>query len=85
MFMCSKYIFSVNCLHFSVYRDHVKVGTRHHKQALRYQATFAKDVNALIVTFNELGNPFVECSGELLTLDTKDIKMQCNQFFLLNN
>ena len=73
MFMSSKNYFLVNCLHFSVYHDHVKVDTRHHKQALHYQEAFAKDVNALIATFNELSNPFVECSGELLTLDTKDI------------
>ena len=30
-------------------------------------------LHALIASFNELGNPFIECSSELLTLDTKDI------------
>jgi len=47
--------------------------TRHHEQALHYQTNFAKDVSALIKTFNELDNPFLESSGELIMLDTKDI------------
>ena len=50
-----------------------KTVTRHHEQAAHYQSTFAKDVNALINTFNELDNPFSENSGDLITLDTKDI------------
>ena len=32
-----------------------------------------EDVNSLIAVFNELGNPFLECSKDLLTLMTKDI------------
>ena len=49
------------------------VTTSHHEQIPHHQATFAKDTNCLIATFNELGNPFLECSKELLTLDTKDL------------
>ena len=49
------------------------VTTSHHEQTPHHQATFAKDTNCLIATFNELGNPFLECSKELPTLDTKDL------------
>jgi len=38
-----------------------------------YQTAFVKDVNLLVSTFNELGNPFTESSNELISLDTKDI------------
>ena len=53
--------------------DDGKVVTRHHEQTPHHQAAFAKDVNSLLATFSELGNPFLECSEELLTLDTKAI------------
>ena len=49
------------------------VTTSHHDQMPHHQATFAKDANCLIATFNELGNPFLECSKELLSPDTKDL------------
>ena len=45
----------------------------HHEQNLNTQNKFAKDVNALVETFEELGNPFLEDNGDLLTLDTKKI------------
>ena len=46
---------------------------RHHEQNINTQNTFAKDVNALVDTFEEMGNPFLENNGDLLTLDTKII------------
>ena len=46
---------------------------RHHEQNLNTQKTFAKDVKALVATFEEMGNPFLEDNGDLLTLDTKII------------
>uniref|UniRef100_H3APT7 Uncharacterized protein n=1 Tax=Latimeria chalumnae TaxID=7897 RepID=H3APT7_LATCH len=45
----------------------------HHEQVPHMQASFAKDVKALVAAFKELGNPFFEDSEELLTLDIKDI------------
>ena len=45
----------------------------HHEQNLNTQNKFAKDVNALVETFEELGNPFLEDNGDLVTLDTKKI------------
>ena len=35
--------------------------------------SFAKDVNASIDTIEDMGNPFLEDSKDLLTLDNKDI------------
>ena len=49
------------------------VTTSHHEQTPHHQTTFAKDSNCLIATFNEFCNPFLECSKELLTLNTKDL------------
>ena len=45
--------------------------SKHHEQVPHVQMTFAKDVKSLVVTFEELGNPFFECSKELIVLDTK--------------
>ena len=50
-----------------------KKSNLHHEQNLITQNKFAKDVNASVKTFEELGNPFLEDKGELLTLDTKKI------------
>ena len=46
---------------------------KHHEQVPHVQMTFAKDVKSLVVTFEELGNPFLEYSKELVVLDTKII------------
>ena len=47
--------------------------TSHHDQSHNSQVTFKKDVEALVDAFCDLGNPFLEDSGDLMTLDTKDI------------
>ena len=47
--------------------------SKHHEQVPHFQMTFAKDVKSLVATFEELGNPFLECSKELVVLDTKVI------------
>lgn len=46
---------------------------KHHEQTPAAQVTFAKEVANLISTIDDMGNPFSEDSGDLLTLDTKDI------------
>ena len=46
---------------------------KHHEQVPHVQTTFAKDIKSLVVTFEELGNPFLEYSKELVVLDTKII------------
>ena len=47
--------------------------TKHHEGAPYFQSAFAKDVKSLVATLEELGNPFLECTKELVTLDTKII------------
>ena len=47
---------------------------KYHKQVKSVQATFAKQVKALIChTLDEMGNPFEETSQDLLVIDSKDI------------
>ena len=49
------------------------ISNLHHEQNLNTQNKFVKDVKASVKTFEELGNPFLEDKGDLLTLDTKKI------------
>ena len=51
-----------------------KTSTKHHEQNQSMQNAFAKDVKSFVTTLEELGNPFLEDSGDLLTIDTKLIK-----------
>ena len=48
-------------------------GAKHHEQVPHVQATYAKDVRSLVTTFEELGNPFLECRKDLVALYTKVI------------
>ncbi|KAG0723835.1 hypothetical protein GWK47_005388 [Chionoecetes opilio] len=48
-------------------------GHLHHDQKPGVQAAFMKDVRALIAVFEEMGNPFLENTQDLLVLDTRDI------------
>ena len=45
----------------------------HHKQHPSDQHAFQKEVQSLVVVFEEHGNPFVEKGQDLLVLDTRDI------------
>ena len=47
--------------------------TKHHEEATYFQSVFTKDVKSLVATLEELGNPFLECTKELVTHDTKII------------
>lgn len=47
-------------------------GDKHHEQTDSWQKFF-KDVSSLVSTMEELGNPFLERSKDLLTLDTLEI------------
>ena len=49
----------------------------HHDQHPSVQTAFAKDVRSLIAVFQELGNPFLQKSQDLLVLDTRDIMDSC--------
>ena len=46
---------------------------KHHEQSRGVQVAFDRDVKALVETFNELGNLFLEQSTDILVLDTKEI------------
>ena len=46
---------------------------RHHEQMVGIQTTFQKQVRSLCNTIEEMGNPFLEDSQDLLVLDTRDI------------
>ena len=47
---------------------------KHHEQVKSVQATFAKQVKALIChALEEMGNPFEETSQDLLVIDSKDV------------
>ena len=45
----------------------------HHDQQPGVQAPFLKEVKALVAVLEEMGNPFLEDSQDLLVIDTKDI------------
>ena len=46
---------------------------RHHEQRPGVQKIFLQDVTSLKATIDEYSNPFLETSGDLLVLDTRDI------------
>ncbi len=45
----------------------------HHEQHQRVQETFLKEVKSLVAVFENMGNPFLENSKDLMVLDTRDI------------
>lgn len=47
--------------------------TRHHEQARSTQVTFAQHFKSMVDVVEEMGNPFLEESKDLLQLDTRDI------------
>ena len=57
---------SLNCSQESI-------DIRHHEERPGIQKAFLLDVKALKASFDEFGNPFLESTGDLLVLDTRDI------------
>ena len=59
----------------SIHGMHKKVvlETYHHEQTKSNQVTFAQHVRGLVEVMEEMGNPFLEESKDLLQLDTRDI------------
>ena len=47
--------------------------SRHHEENRHTQKSFAEDVKALVSTIEDMGNPFLESTSDLLVLDTRDI------------
>ena len=48
-------------------------GADHHEVQRSFQVAFFKDVKSLVATMEDLGNPFLEESQDLIVLDTKEI------------
>ena len=46
---------------------------KHHEETVTFQNNFKTDVFKLVDEIEELGNPFLEDSGMIFSLDTKDI------------
>ena len=46
---------------------------RHHEETRGVQSTFQTEVQSLSNVISEMGNPFLDQSGDLLILDTRDI------------
>jgi hypothetical protein len=46
---------------------------KHHQQAPGVQAAFKKDVNTLVETLIEFGNPFEDCCNELVVLHSRHV------------
>ena len=46
---------------------------RHHEQNCGVQTSFFNEVKSLVAVIEEMGNPFLEQSQDLLVLDTRDI------------
>ena len=61
----------------SVLRDMSKQ-TKHHEQTPTFQRSFLEEDQRLTSTLEEMGNPFQEGTGDLLSLDTKDIASPCS-------
>ena len=53
--------------------DGSDAGHHHHDQQPAVQVAFLKDIKALVTVFEEMRNPFLERSQDLLVIDTKDI------------
>ena len=45
----------------------------HHEQHRRVQETFLKEVKSVVALFENMGNPFLENSEDLMVLDTRDV------------
>ena len=44
---------------------------QHHEQSHSYHKSFFEGVYSLVATFEELGNPFLDRSNDLVTMDTQ--------------
>ena len=57
----------------SINHHQTPVDTRHNEVLPGVQKAFLRDVKALKASFDEYGNPFLESSGDLLVLDTRNV------------
>ena len=50
--------------------------TKHHEQTQAHKSIFSKNVNDLVSAFQQVGNPFLEESKDLIALGSKNIANQ---------
>ncbi|GFN81179.1 hypothetical protein PoB_000768500 [Plakobranchus ocellatus] len=66
--------FKVNCLDGGTGKASTTNLKHHdHEHTASAQVKFSKEVGALVQVFEEMGNPFMEESEDLLVLDSRDI------------
>ena len=53
--------------------DPTSPNLKRHEQLFSTQIKFKKEVMTLVCAFEDIGNPFQEDNGDLLTLDTREI------------
>ena len=58
---------------FGVLTKVAALGEDHHEVQRSFQVSFFKDVKSLVAAMEDLGNPFLEESEDLIVLDTKEI------------
>jgi len=56
--------------------SHVDTKVKHHDQSTAHQRAFANDVRSLVATKGELGNPFLDRTKDLFTIDSQDVMPQ---------
>ena len=49
-----------------------KENSKHHEEHRSFQVTFFKDVKSLAAAVEDLGNPFLEETGDLFTFDAEE-------------
>ncbi|GFN83886.1 hypothetical protein PoB_001039200 [Plakobranchus ocellatus] len=64
--------FEVNCLDGGTGKAST-TNLKHHEHTASAQVKLSKEVGALVQVFEEMGNPFMEESEDLLVLDSRDI------------
>lgn len=60
----------------NVDNSHVDTNSKHHEQSTTQQKAFANDVRSLVAVMAEFGNPFLDRTKDLLTIDSQDIMPQ---------
>ena len=54
-------------------RSAAESGEKHHEDTPSLQSAFHKDVTSLVCTIEDMGNPFMEDSEDLVVLDNKEM------------
>ena len=64
--------FEVNCLDRGIGKT-TGTNLKHHEHTASAQVKFANEVSALVQVVEDMGNPFMEESDDLLVLDSRDV------------